>query len=90
MHRASARFWTSLARLPEPIQRVARQNFELLKENPAHPSLHFKRIGNLWSARVGINYRAVAVEDGADFIWVWIGPHDEYQRMIKQRLASQG
>jgi hypothetical protein len=67
------------------VQRLARQNFELLKENPAHPSLHFKKIGKLWSARVGINYRAVAVEDGIDFIWVWIGPHDEYQRMIKQQ-----
>ncbi|MFZ0963600.1 MAG: hypothetical protein WAO35_22280 [Terriglobia bacterium] len=85
MHRTTARFWTSLARLPEPIQRVARENFELLKKNAAHPSLHFKRIGNLWSARVGINYRAVAVEDGADFIWVWIGPHDEYARLIKQQ-----
>ena len=85
MHRTTARFWTSLARLPEPIQRVAHENFDLLKKNPAHPSLHFKRIGNLWSARVGINYRAVAVEDGSDFIWVWIGPHDEYQRLIKQQ-----
>ena len=85
MHRATARFWASLARLPEPVQRVAHQNFTLLKANLAHPSLHFKRIGNLWSARVGINYRAVAVEDGADFIWVWVGPHDEYQRLIKQQ-----
>jgi hypothetical protein len=85
MHRTIARFWTSLARLPEPIQRVAHENFELLKKNPAHPSLHFKRTGNLWSAKVGINYRAVAVEDGADFISVWIGPHDEYQRLIKQQ-----
>jgi len=85
MHRTTARFWTSLARLPEPIQRVAHENFDLLKKNSAHPSLHFKKIGNFWSARVGINYRAVAVEDGADFIWVWIGPHVEYQRLIKQQ-----
>jgi len=85
MHRATARFWTSLAHLPEPIQRAARQNFALMKVNPAHPSLHFKKIGNLWSARVGANYRAVVVEDGADFIWVWVGPHDEYQRLIKQQ-----
>ena len=85
MHRATARFWSSLACLPEPVQRLARQNFELLKENPSHPSLHFKKIGNLWSARVGINFRAVAVQDGTDFIWAWIGPHDEYQRMIKQQ-----
>jgi len=85
MHRTTARFWTFHARLPESLQRVARENFELLKNNPAHPSLHFKRVGNLWSARVGINYRAVAVEDGVDFIWVWIGPHDEYRRLIKQQ-----
>jgi hypothetical protein len=51
MHRTTARFWTLLVRLPEPIQRVAHQNFELLKENPAHPSLHFKKVGNFWSAR---------------------------------------
>ena len=85
MHRATPRFWSSLARLPDPVQRLARQNFQLLKENPAHRSLHFKKVGNLWSARAGINYRALAVEDGGDFIWVWIGPHDEYQRMVKQQ-----
>ena len=85
MHRTTARFWTSFARLPEPVQTVARKNFELLKENPAHPSLQFKKIGNFWSARVGINYRSLAVEDGEDFICVWIGRHDEYQRLIKQQ-----
>jgi hypothetical protein len=85
MHRATGRFWSSFARLPEPVKRLARQNFDLLKEDRTHPSLHFKQIGKLWSARVGINYRALAIEDGADFIWVWIGRHDEYQRMIKQQ-----
>jgi len=85
MHRTTARFWTSFARLPEAAQRVARQNFELLKENRAHPSLHFKKVGKLWSVRVGINHRALAVEDGADFIWVWVGPHDEYKRLIEQQ-----
>jgi hypothetical protein len=85
MHRTTARFWTSFARLPEAVQRVARQNFELLKESAAHPSLHFKKVGKLWSVRVGINHRALAAEDGADFIWVWIGPHDEYKRLIKQQ-----
>jgi len=24
-------------------------------------------------------------EDGVDFIWVLIGPHDEYERLIKQQ-----
>ena len=85
MHRTSARFWTLFARLPEAVQDVARKNFELLKDNPSHPSLHFRKVGKLWSVRAGINHRALAVEDGPDFIWVWIGPHGEYMRMIKQQ-----
>ena len=84
MHRTSSRFWTCFARLPEAVQRVAQGNFELLKQNPLHPSLHFKRIGTFWSVRVGINHRALAIEDGPDFIWVWIGPHAEYDRLIEK------
>ena len=85
MHRTTSRFRSCLAQLPEPVQRIARRNFELLKENPSHPSLQFKKVGKLWSARIGLNHRALAVEDGADFTWVWIGPHDEYLRIIKQQ-----
>ena len=84
MHRTAGRFWTLFARLPEATQTVARKNFELLKDNPSRPSLHFKKIGKLWSVRAGIHYRALAAEEGGDFIWVWIGTHDEYRRMIKQ------
>ena len=85
MHRTTAGFWACFASLPEVLQGVARQNFDLLKQNRAHPSLHFKKVGKLWSVRVGPNYRALAVEDDADFIWVWIGPHDEYERVIRQQ-----
>lgn len=85
MHRTSGRFWDLFANLPEGVQRVARKNFDLLKDDSSHPSLHFKKVGKLWSMRAGINHRALAVEDGANFIWVWIGPHDEYRRLIKQQ-----
>jgi len=85
MHRTTVRFWTQFDGLPEAVQTVARKNFELLKNNPSHPSLHFKKVGQLWSIRAGLNHRALAVEDGQDFIWVWIGPHDEYRRLIKQQ-----
>ena len=73
MHRASPRFWF-LDRLPEAVQRISRQNFELLKENSSHPSLHFKKIGKLWSVRVGLNHRALAVEDDGDYIGSGLGP----------------
>jgi hypothetical protein len=85
MHRTSGRFWNLFANLPESVQTVARKNFELLKADPSHPSLHFKKVGKLWSVRAGLNHRALAVKEGADFIWVWIGPHDEYRRLINQQ-----
>jgi hypothetical protein len=45
--------------------------------------LHFKKVGKVWSIRIMLDYRALAVKDGNDLIWVWIGTHDEYERMIK-------
>lgn len=84
MHRTTARFWRCFESLPEPVQKVSLKNFELLKTNPSHPSLHFKNVGKFWSARVGINHRALAIEDCEDFVWVWIGNHDEYDRIVKE------
>lgn len=49
--------------LPPRVQDAANRNFALLKQNPKHPSLHFKEIkDNLWSVRVGRGYRALAIE----------------------------
>jgi mRNA-degrading endonuclease RelE of RelBE toxin-antitoxin system len=85
MHRTADRFWKCYEKLPEPVQKISKKNFELLKTDPSHPSLHFKKVGKFWSARIGLDYRALAIEDGEDFIWVWIGTHDGYERMIKER-----
>ena len=71
--------------MPGDVQRIAAKNFQLLKEDPKHPSLKFKKIGNLWSVRIGLAYRALAVENGNDYIWVWIGSHDDYDKMISGR-----
>jgi hypothetical protein len=84
MHRTTKRFWKCFENLPAPVQKVSKKNFELLKTNPLHPSLHFKKIGKFWTIRAGFNHRALAVEDGEDFIWVWIGTHNAYERMIKE------
>ncbi len=82
MHRATPQFWERFEALSAEIQKLARKNFDLLKENPRHPSLHFKKLGDYWSVRVGLHYRALAVADGEDFIWVWIGSHAEYDSLI--------
>ncbi len=41
-------------------------------------------MGKFWSARIGLNYRALAFKDGEDYIWVWIGIHDEYEQILKR------
>jgi predicted GH43/DUF377 family glycosyl hydrolase len=83
MHRTTPRFWDCFEKLPKMAGEIAKSNFQLLKENPRHPSLHFKKIGQFWSVRVGLAHRALAVEDGSDYLWVWIGTHDEYKRLYR-------
>ena len=84
-HRASKMFWQHYAQLPVDIQKLADRCFEILKRDPRHPSLHFKKVGRFWSARVGIHFRAVAVERDADVVWFWIGRHDRYDFVIGDR-----
>ncbi len=81
-HFASPELWEAYHRLPQRIRRLADRNFALLQDNPKHPSLHFKKAGPYWSARVGISYRALAIEDGDDLVWFWIGPHKQYDQIL--------
>ena len=82
-HVASPAFWEAYRKLPDNVRALADKNYALLKENPQHPSLHFKKTGRFWSVRVGLRYRALAVESGDDLIWFWIGSHADYDALIK-------
>lgn len=64
MHRATKRFWRIYDSLPETTRYNANKSFSLLKEDPLHPSLHFKKVKTFWSVRIDIAHRALAVEDG--------------------------
>ncbi|HEX3889478.1 MAG TPA: hypothetical protein VHX90_01390 [Verrucomicrobiae bacterium] len=81
-HFTTPEFWQHFNRLPEEIQRLAKKDFELLKQNPRHPSLRLKKAGEFWTARVGIHYRAVAKERTEGLNWFWIGHHSEYDRLL--------
>src|SRR4051794_28362303 len=35
-----------------------------------------------WSARVGLHYRALAVEVQNGVLWFWVGTHAEYDRLV--------
>lgn len=72
-------------RLPDPIKELARKSYGLWRDNPAHPSLHFKRVHRtepIYSARVGRSYRVLGLLEEDTITWFWIGDHDEYERLI--------
>ena len=85
IHKTTRRFWANYRRLPAYVQRLADKQFQLLKENPRHPSLNFKKLEghDYWSVRVTRGYRAVAFEDDEGFVWFSIGKHDAiYESLI--------
>jgi hypothetical protein len=83
-HTASPRFWQCFDALPAETRALARRNFELLKHDPSHPSLQFKRIGGgkLYSVRVGLHYRALGLAAALGVHWFWIGSHSEYDKLL--------
>lgn len=82
-HFTHPRFWELYDALPVKTRQLADKNFELLKRDPQHPSLHFKRVGRFWSVRVGRDYRALAVESPAGPLWFWIGTYADYDKLLK-------
>jgi hypothetical protein len=37
---------------------------------------------DIYSARIGLRYRALAVVKGDEAVWYWVGSHAEYDRLI--------
>jgi len=81
-HFAAPSFWACYRTLPQSVRDLADKNYELLKANPAHQSLHFKKVGKYRAVRVGLQYRALAVETDDDLLWFWIGSHSEYDKLV--------
>jgi hypothetical protein len=55
------------------------------RDNPAHPSLHFKRIHGqegLYSVRIGLGWRALGLLEDDTISWFWIGSYAEYDHLI--------
>ena len=81
-HFASERFWSLYDALPTEVRSLADRNYALLKVEPRHPSLHFKRIGEVWSVRVGIHHRALGRDVDGGILWFWIGTHADYDKLV--------
>lgn len=82
-HKTASSFWKYYEYLPIDIQDLADKNFLLFKDNPSHPSLQFKKVGKVWSVRVGSNYRAIATQIEEGYLWIWIGTHAEYDKLLR-------
>ena len=81
-HFTSPDFWKCHRKLSPRVRNLATKNFELLKKNLEHPSLHLKRVRKYWSVRVGLKHRALAVEIEGGLLWFWIGTHAEYDKLV--------
>ncbi len=82
-HFATSDFWDLYLKLPIEVQNLADKNFELLKQNPLHPSLNYKKNNNYRSVIIGLFYRALAIETDENIIWFWIGNHQDYDKLLK-------
>jgi hypothetical protein len=82
-HFAVPSFWDCYHKLPADVKEQADKNYALLKENPSLPSLRFKKIGNYYSVRINIRYRALGIEAAEGMIWFWAGTHAAYDELLK-------
>jgi len=85
-HTRTADFCKLLNALPKAIQAKANKQFQMLKADPRHPSLRFKKVsskGNHWSVRVDADYRALGKASESKITWFWIGNHSDADKVLK-------
>ena len=80
-------FRALFAELPESVQRQANDAYRLFRANPSHPGLAFKQVsanGPVYSVRIGLHYRALAIRKPDYLLWFWIGSHADYDKMLSR------
>lgn len=83
--RTTRRFWSLFSALPLDVQQDAKRAYQLFQSNPAHPGLQLKKLegeDDIYSVRIGLGYRALAVMKEDRVIWYWIGSHSDYDRLV--------
>jgi hypothetical protein len=85
--RTTAAFRELLATAPATIQLKARNAYRLWADNPLHPSLRYKKVHDalpVYSVRIDLDWRALGILEQGEMIWFWIGPHSEYEKLLKR------
>ena len=78
-------FWRAYEKMDATSRQAARRAYQLFENDPGHPSLRFKKLGGLdrvWSVRINEQYRAVGEREGSIIVWVWIGTHNEFDKLF--------
>ncbi len=83
--RTTKQFRIAFEKLPAQVKQQARTTYRQFKDNPAHPSLRFKKVHQtlpIYLARISKNYRAVGQLNGDTIIWFWLGSHTDYEKLL--------
>jgi hypothetical protein len=83
--RTTRQFWRLFRDMPVDVQEDAKRAYRQFRTNPAHPGLQFKKLegeDQIYSVRIGLGYRALAVMNKDRVVWYWIGSHADYDRLI--------
>lgn len=83
--RTTRQFWQLFESLPADVREDAKRAYRLFRVDPSHPGLRFKKLKGeeeIYSVRIGLEYRALAVVKKGRAIWYWIGSHRDYNRLI--------
>lgn len=81
----SKQFRDLLAAAPAVVQAKAHAAYRPWAENPAHPSLRFKKVHKtlpIYAVRIDLDRRAVGIKQDQVMLWYWIGNHDAYERLL--------
>ena len=85
LSRITPEFLQMYRQLDPEIRRKVLRAHKLFLNNPRQGSLRFKRVKgrrSVYSARIDENFRVLGELNGDTITWYWIGPHNQYDRMI--------
>jgi len=78
-------FWRAYQALDPQIKEATRRSYRLFGENPAHPSLRFKKLAghpSIWSVRINDSFRALAERNSETVTWFGIGSHNDFDKLF--------
>ena len=84
--RTTKSFWRLFDKLPQTVQLQAGKAYRLWRDDPHHPSLHFKSVhatAPIYSLRVSRAYRALGLREDDVVTWFWIGSHADYDDLVR-------